>query len=1532
MHARWPAIAVFIALCPVPAQQREEGTYFSLVSQDTVLPGGEVSVMVRSSGIRQLEFRLYRIRNPREFVLKLGDPDVFPSRGRRIYPPRTPIEKFADWKRRLRTRLRNLARMQFSAENRSRIRAWLQHDTGRPPTPAGAAPSFAAVPLLNPDQLVKRWTQTVQTKQRWDTAVVRVPLEQAGVYVLEATDQQRTAYTVLISTPLAALVKAWPEKTALRVLDRTSGRPQSGCRVELLDLAGKSSLGQAITDGDGAAHFQVRQQPGLAPLALAGCGGPILVAKVPEHALAPPWRGLLGVIHTDRPVYRPGQTVRFRAIVREERDGRYAQPEARKARVKVDDARGNPAFQKMTTFSKYGTVQGEFGLNADVPLGYFSITVTPDGAENAVYGGFHVEEYRKPDYEVRVRPSLQRTVQGSKVEAQIEARYYYGEPVAGARVEWVVHRYRWYPPWWEWLEEEMEEAEEYFGGEQVFEAKGQLDREGRLNITVPVERGEFDYQYRVEARVMDEGGRTISGAGLFLATRAPFLIRSEAGKWGWKTGETVRWQVSALDFDRQPVPGVAFRVEVLQARQGKPAGEPVLVRTGVTGADGAAVVEFPAGQSGYWIVRAVAQGPAGPVREDRWLWVSGDMTGWQPPEKVRVTLDKSSYPAGETARATVITGVPSADVWLTVEGPALLWSRFIRIDGGAATVEIPVQAEFAPNVFVKAVFVQSDRLYEGAATMKVPPVQHQILVELTPSKAEFQPGEPASFRLTAKDREGRPVRAEFALGVVDEAIYAIQREQQPDLVKVFYGRRWNRVETTSSQSFYFWGEAGTRRIELARRPGGPFRAQLKREQIAAPKVRKDFPDTAFWVADLETNARGEADVRFAFPDSLTTWRATARGVTEDTRVGGAVERVLVRKDIVVSLAAPRFFTEGDETVVPVLARNYTNRTLRARAGLRVEGLTVLEGQEQELELPPQSEGKVDYRLRADHPGRATLTASVAGADGGDALELTVPVQPFGVPMEAAAQARLEGTSSQILVHEFPSGANPSGRSVEVRLAPSLAGAVFAALEYLLEYPYGCTEQVMSSLLPNLVVAEAIRKLKLEAETDRAQLGRNIRAGLEKLYGYQNEDGSWGWWRADGGSLFLTSYVVLGLGHTRENGYPVPEWRRHRAASWLASQLESGPNADLMAYALLSLSMHGKPDARLVERAWRRREEMSAFGLASLGLMMQRTGDERRGEAALLLARIAKQDGQETFWESRVDPMFLHDQEHSFEATAMALRFLASEAPGSPLLDRAAEWLMRNRDRGYYWKSTKRTAFVIYGLIPLLERSGELQPDFTARVFAGGREVLRRRFTAADAVSAKPVRLEAPVAGDRSEVRVEVEGRGRLYASAEWRWRLAAGSGARSLPEGSSLGIERRYYRLRPQSSGGRMTYALEPWGGTARRGDVVAVRITVPRAGRLNAFVVEDPLPAGAEAVARDRVFPLQGTPVWWNWWLNRREMRDDRVSWFPWSILREGFEAVYLFRFTNAGRFRAGPARVEPMYEPGVKAWTEDAVWEVLP
>ncbi len=158
--------------------------------------------------------------------------------------------------------------------------------------------------------------------------------------------------------------------------------------------------------------------------------------------------------------------------------------------------------------------------------------------------------------------------------------------------------------------------------------------------------------------------------------------------------------------------------------------------------------------------------------------------------------------------------------------------------------------------------------------------------------------------------------------MVDEAIYAIQPETVQPILKAFYGTIYSKVSTDTSLTYYFSGQAGKRAMELAAVRPHKSLAQLKPERLVQPKVRKAFPDTAYWIADVDTDSGGQATVKFNYPDAITSWRATTRGVTQDTKVGSAVENTIVRKNVMVRLVVPRFFRRGDEIVLSTIVQNY----------------------------------------------------------------------------------------------------------------------------------------------------------------------------------------------------------------------------------------------------------------------------------------------------------------------------------------------------------------------------------------------------------------------------------------------------------------------------------------------------------------------------------------------------------------------------------------------------------------------------------
>ena len=151
------------------------------------------------------------------------------------------------------------------------------------------------------------------------------------------------------------------------------------------------------------------------------------------------------------------------------------------------------------------------------------------------------------------------------------------------------------------------------------------------------------------------------------------------------------------------------------------------------------------------------------------------------------------------------------------------------------------------------------------------------------------------------------------------------------------------------------------------------------------------------------------------------------------------------------------------------------------------------------------------------------------------------------------------------------------------------------------------------------MAQAVDKLHLKSPIDRATLNDEVKAGLERLYSFQHDDGGWGWWPDDASRVFMTAYVVSGLGQAKDAGYKVDEDRHEQRARVAQKQLKAHPNmiADLRAYTVYALATTGGAPKDALEKAWESRDKVSDEGLALIGLAMDAGGDARAKEAATL---------------------------------------------------------------------------------------------------------------------------------------------------------------------------------------------------------------------------------------------------------------------------------------------------------------------------
>ena len=1509
--------------------------------------------------LTQLDFRVYKVRDPLAFFSGLDDPHQVGTSEPAVDQERTWIERIADWKREQRQQIRRFARAQASHDYRVARRA-VSDRTEVAQRVVLNANTFAQVPLLNPDQVVTTWRELLPNRRDPEARRVPVDLEEPGIYVVEAVSGLLRAYTIVMVSDVGLVTKTSPGQLLFFAADRFSGEPVAGCDIAV--IIGKKVVAEGRSSADGLYEARLPDEKVEDVVGVARCGEQMAATDPGAWSLQQPARELAAYVYTDKPIYRPGHHVNVKAILRWRHLDALAKFDRADAEIVAADPNDKVVFRRQVKVDPFGAVHASFAVPETAALGYYSIRVQSGDAQ--AMGAFEVQEYRKPEFEVIVTPGARFVRQGQEAVVTVQARYYFGQPVANAQLRYVVNQQPYYSPlrWDSGFE--IGETDYFYGGTQTAEGTLRLDADGKaeLRIPLPVAEDRQDYSARIEAQVMDAANREVSGNTIVHATYGTFLVSAQSAQSIFRANSPAQLSVRAVDYTGAPqvnVP-VTLTLEHLSYRSGyyaEPAVTVIATTSVTTGADGSAIarLDLP-NRTGTFRVRVSAPSGDRTVEDFSWMWVPGpseatDDTG---DRYLELLSDRKSYQPGESARLIVRGETISGPVLVTKEGQHVSWYRVLR-PTPTDSIEVPIEDGDVGDVFVSIAYLREGRLYRAERRLGVAATTRTLQIALTAEQAVSRPRDAGVFSVLVTDDSGQPVRAQVSLAVIDEAVYGVKADDTPDPVRFFYRREYSRVGTTFSRDYYFTGYSGRDRLHLARRGRRPFTlADFKGDTPAQAQVRKEFPDAIYWVGDLVTDAQGRGRIAVTYPDALTTWRLTARAITEDTRAGSAVARTTTTKDLIVRPVTTRFLTEGDEVVVPTVVHNYRPEARTASVVMKASGLEAVgthaaaSGQ-----VASGAERRDDWRFAARAVGTATVTATATTESDTDAVELPIPVLPFGIRRDVGTSGSIAGAGETTATVNMPEQSNPAARSITVSLAPSLAGSVLGALDFLTDYPYGCTEQTVSSFLPNLLVTRALTEMKLAPTERLSSIDRMVSSGLNRLYDFQHDDGGWGWWKGDGNHPFMTAYALWSLDEARRAGVKVQEHRIANAARALAQMYAQYPRVepDLKAYEAYVLQRAAANEAEIpwfIEREqgryshaeardelWNLRARMSAYGRAILLLLLDEAGDQRGNELAQALLGEAQTRGDVSWWTVPNDPLLFDFAETSVEATAFAVQALARRDPRNPVLERAVRWMMVNRTGGY-WSSTKQTAMAIYGLLAFMQARGESAQPFTVDVFVNGARAGGHSFTAASITAPDPIVIAAPATVGANQVRIVTRngppsasaGQAAVYWSAAASYYDTAGADSRT---GSrQLALTRKYALLTPVQVKNRIVYRETPFSGTAKPGDVLTVRLTVAGSPEWRYLALEDPLPAGVEPIQDTTAYPLEREPAESWWYGSRVEYRDSRTVFFQETFERGRYEYSYLVKVIAPGQFRAIPAQVSPMYVPGVHASSEPQAFTI--
>jgi uncharacterized protein YfaS (alpha-2-macroglobulin family) len=499
---------------------------------------------------------------------------------------------------------------------------------------------------------------------------------------------------------------------------------------------------------------------------------------------------------------------------------------------------------------------------------------------------------------------------------------------------------------------------------------------------------------------------------------------------------------------------------------------------------------------------------------------------------------------------------------------------------------------------------------------------------------------------------------------------------------------------------------------------------------------------------------------------------------------------------------------------------------------------------------------------------------------------------------------------------------------------------------------------MSRFLPTVVAARVFAKTGVPLPPEMRETPKMVQAGIDKLAGYQHEDGGWGWWKEDVTDPYMTGYVLYGLGLTQEAGYKLDRQMLIRGLRSIRGQFhrESMPRTaanvwgreiprvidpDTRAWLMLgyataqsaakitSEELGYKED--LLGEVFKQRNQITTYSLAAFAVAEARAGRTKEVEAIIkTLEERAKSKNAppETQWpglSGKWTPSLIETWcDSNIEATALATQALILSKPDSPLIMPALRWLLSKRE-GDLWQSTKDTSQVVITMADHLARSRELSPDETVKISVNGELKKTIHFGKAD-LNAPDQTLVLDDFKDDARITLEHEGAGTANYSAM----LTAYSAAR-LKETTDNGFSiTRSYAVQDKDG------AWQPVKAPVSNGEPVRVelRITTPRSREY--VLIEDPLPSGFEArenedAAVNQEYSKDG---WYQLPVTRRETRDDRIALFCSYLWGSGDGGKYVIRYIlrpeQTGTRTALPSRIEMMYRPDVNGRSAENPLEV--
>ncbi|MEI6563311.1 MAG: MG2 domain-containing protein [bacterium] len=1364
--------------------------------------------------------------------------------------------------------------------------------------------------------------------------------EPKGVYCLAVTykgqdywDRREGTHLVVV-TDLGISAKVAGNGVWVWVNSLRTATPATNTEV-VLYARNNQELGRGMTDGQGLIFLPLKENlaPELEPtLVTAAFDGDLsyLPLQHPttgvslESSEGAPYlgRGHEAYVFTDRGVYRPGEAVHAKTLVR---DASLMPPTPFPLIFRVLKPDGKVYRDVPVMLDILGAAELAMELPAYLPTGRYAVQVVMPGSF-AELGSqtISLEDFVPPQIVATLSNLPQRVTSSDTVNVAVSARHLFGRPAAGLPVSAEVYfsDVPFKPANWEGYgfgdsEKAATKKTTELGsthldgdGKQSFllEAMGKLRPAGPIRAAACV-------------TVRDSSGRAVSTTGITLVDAYPYYVGLKPARVGGhiKVGDPLSISVAVVKPDgtvtqpESPLLTTVERVEwnsVMKRRGGHYSWESERIKTKV-GESGKITLKNGEGQfpvtvdrSGEYIV-TVSDPFSGASTSLKLFAAAGDAewVDWakDKPAGVQLSFDRTDYLPGEKAKLAVKAPFIGSAL-LTVESDRVLERRVVNLTGNTAEFEVEVKPEYAPNVHcvislirpASAESVWSAHRAAGSAVLKVVSPGHRLDVSIEAPKI-IRPQSQLAVKVKAADETGKAVAgAEVVVMAVDEGICLLTDFETPDPLAYFVRTRGLGVTLADLYSELMPVSEDTSDATVSH-TGGDGGSLLRRR--LNPIKASRFKPVALWKSGVITDVKGEATMVLDVPELTGELRVTAVAYNR-TAFGSTKEPVTVKRPLVVQAGLPRFLAPGDRCRMSLAVFNETGSAVEAKWRVTCGGPLRAEAVQGMLPLKAGGDGMAPVMLVAgEKPGKALCTVEVTAGTERYAETFELAVRPILATESRSVFAAVKpGDEARITV---PAGWLAGTEYYEAWVSGQPDLKLKGGLDWLLRYPYGCCEQTVSSAFPLLYLADLVARTRPQGLGE--DTGHFVMAGVYRVLSMQVSSGGFSLWpdyREENpwASIYATHFLV----EAKKAGHPVPEDRLNAALDYLRESLERR-DSENRAYICQVLALAGRPEQGWVSRLVESAGELSPADRAHLAAALLAGGKPR--EAVSLLndlgvpAGTVERDG----YGSRTRDI------------ALALSAWLDIEPGNEMVLRLIRELegLRVADKGW-WGTTQENALALMALGKFARLT---KPDKTP--FAG--ELIPAGLAAVPFQSGKDIRWVSKEPGTAKELRVVNRGPGTCWYGVRMEGVPVAGD---VKPYDKGISVRREF--LKPDGSI-MADIALN-------QGDLVVIKLSLDAHGEaMENLVIEDLLPAGWEV--ENPALATSKTLAWVKadtGWCIHRELRDDRFLLFTGAVSGK-VEYYYTVRAVTPGRFVLPPVRVEAMYRPEIGSLNGAGVVEVV-